>query len=157
MEEINQVFLFYFYKTELDLLNFSIACRCKIRDIKKSKLAEVLVDYGHLPIQKSIDIYDNSISSWPNCFQKTEYFSVFEEGIKYWLQEESLLKLEQLSDDFLLNLLKIGKYTTFGLESIIAYYYAKMNDLKNIRIISNGKRYGFSNEIIQKYIRDTYV
>ena len=157
LEEINQVFLFYFYKTELDLLNFSIACRCKIRDIKKSKLTEVLVDYGHLPIQKAIDIYDNSISSWPNCFQKTEYFSVFEEGIKYWLQENSLLKLEQLSDDFLLNLLKIGKYTTFGLESIIAYYYAKMNDLKNIRIISNGKRYGFPNEIIQKYIRDTYV
>lgn len=157
LEEINQVFLFYFYKTELDLLNFNIACRCKIRDIKKSKLAEILINYGHLSMQKVIDIYDNSIPSWPNNFQKTEYFSIFEEGIRYWMQEKSLLKLEQLSDDFLLNLLKIGKYTTFGLESIIAYYYAKENDLKNIRIISNGKRYGFSDNIIQKYIRDTYV
>ena len=157
LEEINQPFLFYFYKTELDLLNFSIACRCKIRDIKKLKLAEILINFGHLPIQKIIDLYDNSISSWPNSFQKTEYFSIFEEGIKYWLKEKSLLKLEQLSDNFLLSLLRIGKFITFGLESVIAYYYAKENDLKNIRIISNGKRYGFPDKIIQKYIRDTYV
>lgn len=157
LEEIDQAFFFYFYKSSLDLLNFSIACRCKTRNIKKSKLAEILLKQGHLPIEKIIDLYDNSISSWPNSYQKTEYYSVFEEGIKHWQRENNLLRLEQLSDDFLLNLLKIGKYTTFGPESIIAYYYAKENDLKNIRIISNGKRYGFQNKIIQKYIRDTYV
>ncbi len=157
LEKINQAFLSYFYKTELDLLNFSIACRCKIRNIKKSELKSILIKFGHLPINKIMNFYDNSLSSWPNNFQKTEYYSIFEGGIKDWLQENSLLKLEQLSDDFLLNLLKIGKYITFGPESIIAYFYAKENDLKNIRIIINGKRHDFPDKIIQKYIRDTYV
>lgn len=155
--EINQPFLFYFYKIEIDLLNFNITCRCKIRNVKKLELDEMLLKYGSLPIQKIIDVYENSISSWPGQFQKTEYASLLEEGIKYWQENNSLLKIEQLSDNFLLNLLKIGKYTTFGLESIIGYYYAKVNDLKNIRIILNGKRLFLPNEIIREKIRDTYV
>ncbi len=157
LEEINQAFLFYYYKTEVDLLNLSIACRSKIREISKSKLSKILIRFGYFSIQKIIDIYDHTLSSWPNNFQKTEYSSLIEEGIKYWLDENSLLKLEQLSDNYLLNILKIGKYITFGLESIIAYYYAKTNDLKNIRIITNGKRYSLTNENIKKYVRDTYV
>lgn len=157
LQEINNAFLFYFYKIEVDLLNLSIACRCKIRGIKKSKLPEILIKYGNYAIQKIIDIYDNSISSWPNNFQKTEYSSLVEEGIKDWLEDDSLLRMEQLTDNYLINLLKIGKYTTFGLESIIAYYYAKINDLKNIRIITNGKRNLLPAEIIKKYVRETYV
>jgi V/A-type H+-transporting ATPase subunit C len=157
LEEINNPFLFYLYKTEIDLINLSIACRCKIRGIRKSKLSEILVKYGYFPIQKIIDIYDNSLHTWSNDFQKTEYSTIVEEGIKYWLENNSLLKLEQLSDNYLLSLLKIGKYTTFGLESIIAYYYAKENDIKNIRMIINGKRYSLPNDSIKKYVRDAYV
>lgn len=157
LKEINHPFLFYFYKSKIDLLNFNILCRCKIRSIKKSKLSDFLIDPGHFSIHKFINIYSNSIHSWPNNFQKTEYSQIFEEGIKHWLEDNSLLKLEQLSDNYLLSLLNIGKYTTFGLESIIGYYYAKENDIKNIRIILNSKRHNFPNEIIKKNVRDTYV
>ncbi len=157
LEEINQPFLFYFYKTEIDLLNILIACRCKVRHIKKSKLFELLIKYGNFPPQKMAGIYENSVHSWPNHFQKTDYASLVENGIKYWQEEKSLLEIERLSDNFILKLLKIGKYTSFGLESVIAYYYAKENDIKNIRNILNGKRYLLSNEMIRKKIRDTYV
>lgn len=82
---------------------------------------------------------------------------VIEQGIKHWIEKNSLLKFEQMIDNYLLNLLKIGKYTTFGLECVIGYYYAKENDLKNIRIIINGKKNSLSDIMIKKYIRDTYV
>ncbi|MFW6148535.1 MAG: V-type ATPase subunit [Atribacterota bacterium] len=157
LEDINQPFLFYYYKTEVDLLNIMIACRSKIRDIKKSKLSEILIKYGSFSPQKFINIYDNSVHSWPNYFNKSDYASVLENGIKYWQEEKSLIELERLVDNFLLNLLKIGKYNTFGLESVIAYYYAKENDIKNIRIIINSKRNLLPKEIIRKIIRDTYV
>ena len=157
LEEINQPFLFYFYKTEIDLLNILIACRCKVRHIKKSKLSDFLIKYGNFPPQKMTGIYENSVHSWPNYFQKTDYSSLVENGIKYWQEEKSLLEFERLSDNFLLNLLKIGKYNSFGLESVIAYYYAKENDIKNIRNILNGKRYVLSKNMIRKKIRDTYV
>jgi V/A-type H+/Na+-transporting ATPase subunit C len=157
LENINQPFLFYYYKTEIDLLNIVIACRCKIRHIRKSKLSDILIKQGNLPPQKMTDIYENSVSSWPNHFQKTEYASLVENGIKYWQEEKSLLEFERLSDNFLLNLLKIGKYNAFGLESVIAYYYAKENDIKNIRNILNGKRFLLPKDMIRKKIRDTYV
>ena len=88
---------------------------------------------------------------------KTEYNQIIENGMKYWLEENSLLEFERLSDNYLLSLLNIGKYTTFGLESIIGYYYAKRNDLKNIRIIFNSKKYNFPIEIIKGSVRNTYV
>ena len=157
LKNINQPFLLYYYKIEIDLLNIVIVCRCKIRHIKKSKLSDILIKYGNLSTQKMTDIYENSVHSWPNHFQKTDYASLVENGIKYWQEKNSLLELERLSDNYLLYLLKIGKYITFGLESVISYYYAKENDIKNIRIILNGKRHLFSKEIIRKNIRDTYV
>ncbi len=157
IDDINQPFLFYYYKTEVDLLNIIIACRSKIRDIKKSKLPEILIKYGNFSPQKMITIYDNSVHSWPNYFNKSEYASLVENGIKYWQEEKSLVELERLVDNYLLNLLKIGKYNTFGLESVIAYYYAKENDIKNIRIILNGKRHLLPKKIIRKIIREAYV
>ncbi len=157
LENINQPFLDYFYKTEIDLLNISISCRCKVRNISKSKLSNILIKYGHFAPQKMISIYEHAIHSWPNHFQKTDYSSLVESGIKAWLEEKSLVKLERLSDNFLLDLLKIGKFNTFGLESVIGYYYAKENDLKNIRIIFNGKRFMLSIEKIREKVRATYV
>jgi len=157
LEDINQPFLFYFYKTEIDLLNIIIACRCKVRHIKKANLSEILIKYGYFSPQKIIGIYENSVHSWPNYFQKTDYSSLVEDGIKHWQENKSLLEIERLSDNFLLNLLKIGRYTSFGLESVIAYYYAKDNDIKNIRMILNGKRYLLPKDVIRKSIRNSYV
>ena len=157
LEKINHPYLFYFYKTEIDLMNILIACRCKVRHVSKSKLAEVLIKYGNLSPQKFSGIYENSVQSWPRHFQKTDYASIVENGIKYWQEEKSLTEIERLTDNFLLSLVKIGKYTSFGLESVIAYYYAKENDLKNMRVILNGKRYLLPKALIRKRIRETYV
>jgi V/A-type H+/Na+-transporting ATPase subunit C len=157
LKEFNQPFLDYFYKIEIDLTNIMIACRCKIRKINKSKLSEVLIDCGNFSIQKFLGIYENSVHSWPNYFQKTDYFELVERGIKYWQEENSLLELERLIDNYILDLLEIGKYTSFGLESIVGYYYAKENDIKNIRMILNGKRYQLPKDNIQKILRNSYV
>ena len=157
LKEFNQPFLYYFYKKETDLTNIMIACRCKIRNIKKSKLTEFLIKYGNYPTQKILGIYENSVHSWPNYFQKTDYSELVETGIKYWQEKGSLLELERLIDNYLLDLLKIGKYNSFGLESIINYYYAKEFDIKNMRMILNGKRYHLPQDIIQKNLRICYV
>jgi len=157
LEDFNQPYLNYFYKIETDLTNIMITCRCKIRHINKSKLSEVLIGYGNFPIQKYLGIYENSVNSWPNYFQKTDYAEIVEKGIKYWQEQNTLLELERLIDNYILDLSKIGKYTSFGLESIVGYYYAKENDIKNIRMILKGKRYQLSKETIRKNIRNSYV
>ncbi len=90
-------------------------------------------------------------------FSKTDYEALVSEGIKYWQDNKSLTRIEILKDNYLLDLLKIGKYTSFGLESIIGYIYAKENDIKNIRIILNAKKYLLSKNIIKNNVRDTYV
>jgi V/A-type H+-transporting ATPase subunit C len=157
LQNFNQPFLSYFYKIEVDLMNIMISCRCKVRYIKKSQLSEILIKYGNFSTQKILGIYENSVHSWPNYFQKTGYSELVENGIKYWQQDNSLLELERLVDNYILDLLKIGKYTSFGLESIVSYYYAKEYDIKNIRMILNGKRYHLPKDVIQKNLRNCYV
>ena len=157
LKELNQPFLYYFYKKEVDLKNIMTACRCKIRNIKKSKLSEFLIKYGNFSTQKILGIYENSVHSWPNYFQKTDYSELVENGVKYWQEEGSLLELERLIDNYILDLLKIGKYNSFGLESIVGYYYAKEFDIKNMRILLNGKRYHLPKDIIKNILRNCYV
>ncbi len=70
LNNINNDFLTSYYKTEVDLLNIIIACRSKIRHIKKTNLLEYLIKNGRMHINKLSQIYENSIQSWPNYFQK---------------------------------------------------------------------------------------
>ncbi|MBN2395026.1 MAG: V-type ATPase subunit [Candidatus Atribacteria bacterium] len=157
LDSIEQPFLSYFYKSEIDLLNIMIACRAKVRQLNKSRLNDILIKYGNFHPTKIAHIYENSIDSWINYFKKSDYSVIVEKGILFWQQENSLLELERLSNNYLLDLLKIGKAITFGIESIVGYYYAKQNDIHNILTILNGKRYSLPIQMIRKRLRNSYV
>ncbi len=56
-----------------------------------------------------------------------------------------------------LEFLKSRKDNVFGIEPVFAYFYAKLTEVKNVRIILYGKRSGAPQDVIKERLCDAYV
>lgn len=70
---------------------------------------------------------------------------------------ESVTEFEKQCDDALIALLAETRQIAFGAEPILAYYLAKENELRNLRILLVCKGSGASAETITERMRDLYV
>ena len=155
--ETEELFLKRFFNINIDLNNIINCIRVKIRGEKKAFIKEFLIPEGDFKIEKIIEIYDSPLSSWFEKLKYTDYKDIVELGVNYFQKNNSLMELEKLRDNFILNFSKIGKYITFGIEPLVGFITAKENDIKNIRIILSGKLNNLSPEKIKERVRDTYV
>lgn len=155
--ESEELFLKRFFNINIDLNNIINCIRVKIRGEKKAFIKEFLIPEGDFKIEKIIEIYDSPLSSWFEKLKYTDYKNIVELGVNYFQKNNSLMELEKLRDNFILNFSKIGKYITFGIEPLVGFITAKENDIKNIRIILSGKLNNLSPEKIKERVRDTYV
>ncbi|MBU1290330.1 V-type ATPase subunit, partial [bacterium] len=118
---------------------------------------EFIIPEGDFKIENIVEIYDSPLSSWFEKLIHTDYKDIVELGVNYFQKNNSLMELEKLRDNFILNFSKIGKYVTFGIEPLVGFITAKENDIKNIRIILSGKLNKLSPDQIKERVRDTYV
>ena len=155
--EAEELFLKSFININIDLNNIINCIRVKIRGEKKAFIKEFLIPEGDFKIEKIIEIYDSPFSSWFEKLIHTDYKNIVETGVNYFQKNNSLMELEKLRDNFILNFSKIGKCITFGIEPIVGFITAKENDIKNIKIILSGKLNKLSPDQIKERVRDTYV
>ncbi|MBC8499012.1 MAG: V-type ATP synthase subunit C [Candidatus Atribacteria bacterium] len=155
--EEEEPYLRRFIKINIDLNNIINCIRAKIRGEKKTFTKEFLIPEGDFKIENLIEVYDSPLSSWFEKLRYTDYKNIIELGVNYFQKNNSLMELEKLIDNFILNFSKIGKYITFGIEPIVGFITAKENDIKNIRIILSGKLNNLSPDEIIERVRDTYV
>jgi len=155
--ETEELFLRRFIKINIDLNNIISCIRAKVRGDRKSFTKEFLIPEGDFKIENIVEIYDSPLSSWCEKLIHTDYKNVVETGVNYFQQNNSLMELEKLRDNFIINFSKIGKYVTFGIEPLVGFITAKENDIKNIRIILSGKLNKLSPDQIKERVRDTYV
>ncbi|MBE3091349.1 MAG: V-type ATP synthase subunit C [Candidatus Atribacteria bacterium] len=155
--EAEELFLKRFININIDLNNIINCIRAKIRGEKKAFIKEFLIPEGDFKIEKIIEIYDSPLSSWCEKLIYTDYKNIVETGVNYFQRNNSLMELEKLRDNFILNFSKIGKYITFGIEPLIGFITAKENDIKNIKIILSGKLNKLSPDQIKERVRDSYV
>ena len=155
--ETEELFLRRFIKINIDLNNIISCIRAKIRGDRKTFTKEFLIPEGDFKIENIVEIYDSPLSSWFEKLIHTDYKDIVEMGVNYFQQNNSLMELEKLRDNFIINFSKIGKYVTFGIEPLVGFITAKENDIKNIRIILSGKLNKLSPDQIKERVRDTYV
>ncbi len=65
--------------------------------------------------------------------------------------------LEMKCDNLITDLIKGARYDAFGPDPVVAYFYAKLAEIKNVRIILSAKSAGVPTETIRQRVRDMYV
>lgn len=70
---------------------------------------------------------------------------------------ESVSDFERECDNFLMNMLDNAKRVSFGIEPLIAYYYARETEWKNLRIAVSAIHSGMSADAVSERMRELYV
>lgn len=65
--------------------------------------------------------------------------------------------LEMKCDNLVTDMIKSARYDAFGPDPVVAYYFAKLAEIKNVRIILSAKSAGVPTETIRQRVRDVYV
>lgn len=150
-------FLTEYISTQIDLMNIKSLVRVKSMGYGREFLKKVVLENGNLDYTFFSDIFDESLDILIDKLAYKDYGKVVEEGISNYMKTKSLTKFEKLSDDFIFELAKKGKYVAFGIEPLIGYLMAKENETKIIRMIMVGKINEIPNELIRERLRDVYV
>ena len=153
----NSSFLMDYISTQIDLINIKSLVRVKAMGYGRDFLKKVILMNGKLDYSFFNDIFDESMETLSDRLAFKDYGKVVGEGISNYIKTKSLTKFEKLSDDFIFEIAKKGKYVAFGIEPLVGYLMAKENEAKIIRMIMVGKINEIPNELIRERLRDVYV
>ncbi len=81
--------------------------------------------------------------------------SVYKEGVA--LFKDSPAAFDKWCDDMIVEIIKDSKYIAFGFAPVCAYYYAKLTEIKTVRILLSSKLSGVDKDVIRERVRNLYV
>ncbi|WDC83502.1 V-type ATP synthase subunit C [Caloramator sp. mosi_1] len=141
----------------IDVYNIRTFIRAKEQNREREFLSKVLIKGGKIDFDVFKNNFIEDIENFSNKIFHTEHFKWLKEGIEEYLKTKDLGSIEKMADNYLISVLKNSKFISFGAEPVVAYIYAKENEIKVLRIILTGKKNGVSADTIRERLRDIYV
>lgn len=141
----------------IDLTNIKIFLRARNTGRNWDFLQKILLPGGNIDNKVFIENLGDSLEGLIGFLKGKPYGDICEEGIEAFKNTGSLAKFEKLADNYIMTHVKKAKYIALGIEPLIAYLWAKENEIKNARIIMVGKINNISSEVIRERLRETYV
>lgn len=135
---------FFSLQHKTNTLKFFI--RAKLMD-KKTNFVK---DY--LP-SKYLNIYDRDLDE---ALRAVNWHVLLDGAIAEFINDKNLWKLEKSLEEAEIEYLRSAKRISYGPEVVIAYYYAKRNAIRNVRLIMTGKLNKVEPKKIKERIREIY-
>jgi len=137
----------------IDLFNISALFQSMAAGASKAYFAKAFSEEGSC-----------SLSQWQEYIYgdpgEAEKFPLREKYRPIWSAAENRQRLfeelDVLIDNYLIGKTKACKLMAFGIEPIAAYFYNKLIEIKNIRILLTGKERGYVSYEIQRRMRIPY-
>ena len=150
-------FVIGYVKLLIDILN--ILTFVRLRKIKKSEtfLRKVLLEGGKIDLKTFVDSYNDTYQVLGEKLDIYGFKEIMELGAATVEETGKYSLLEKLCDDAKVRYIQGAKFVTTGLEPIAAFYIAKENEIKNLRMVLTGKLAGTAEETIKERLRETYV
>ncbi len=154
--EIGNPFVSSLLQVVVDLANIRTLARVKRMGEEREIFRLALLEGGVKSHGWYMDLVDQPWEALAQKFYSTPYFRLVEEGYGYLVTERSFRKLEKLCDDFLTTSVRATRYLHFGVEPLIAYFLAKMNELRILRLLFVGKLHGVEADTIRERLPDVF-
>lgn len=154
---IQNRFVENYVKSMIDLTNVKSLIRVKKQNKDRKFLEEVLLEGGNTDKDNFISLLVDNVESIVGKLSYVDYVEPLRLGVEDYVKTGSLNALEKFTDDYIVKIMKDAKYVSFGPEPVIAYIFAKENEIKLIKIIMVGKINGMEPGLIRERLRDNYV
>lgn len=156
-EALDEKYIWEFIQKSIDITNLKTLLRVKKQNKPRKFLEDVLIDGGKIQKESLMDMLNASEENIASKFQYSDYGEIIKLGVDQYLETGKLNVFEKLSDNFIMDFIKDAKYVSFGVEPLLAYIFAKENEIKIVRIIMVGKLNNIHGDVIRERLRDIYV
>lgn len=164
LTEFDNGFIFDYFNYAADMHNIKTFLRLRVLKDSEDRLKELLSCEGFIKKEDFIKIYNQDLSVLLNKLeyvhkpnQVINYASFLAEGILNLEKRNSFLYLEKAINNFLIQVLKPAKYICFGPEPVLAYYFAKVNEINLIRMVILAKLNNLSANIVKERLNLVYA
>ncbi|MCK5565236.1 MAG: V-type ATPase subunit [Planctomycetes bacterium] len=148
--KIDSIFLDSLFRTRIDLNNIRTMLRLKMADRDEK---ELFIDGGFVGIDRLVHGLDVGYEAMGALFYATPYHNVVDNGVNYLNKNKSFLHLEKYCEQHLMGFLKTTNSIASGPQPVIAYFLAKENEIRIVRLLLSCKK----NSMDAKTILDRLV
>jgi V/A-type H+-transporting ATPase subunit C len=158
-------FLEDYFRCLIDMHNIKSFLRLYFLKEPEEKLKHCLTCAGYIKKEAFIELYNQDLSVFLNQLEYVhkpdativDYSAFLKEAIQKIEKENSFVSLEKAINDFLIKVLKSAKYLSFGPEPLLAYYFAKVNEINLMRMIILAKFNDVSSDLVQERLNGVYA
>lgn len=134
-----------------DISNIKIAIKCVLNNKSDDFIESSISDCVHIKRNVLVKCTKTSIDELCDYLSKTKYKDV----VDIILNDTPYLDI--WCDNKVISMCRKYKYKFFGADVLYAYYFAKMSEIKSVRIILAGLQNNSDKSLILKRVRSTYV
>lgn len=144
-------------ETEVDLLNLSVFFRSRRMGRERDMAAEAMVPGGKISPLRLIACYEQPPEAVAAGLAGTGYEALARQAAAALAEGKPLSELERLSEAAMWEGIRKARYVPLGPEPLIGYMFAKLHELKLVRLVLVGKISGMSRESVRERLRDAHV
>jgi V/A-type H+-transporting ATPase subunit C len=163
-QEYGSQFLVDHLNFVIDMHNIKTFLRLYVFKEPQEKLQAQISCAGFIPQKDFIHFYTQDITLF---LARLEYvhahaqildYSLFlREGIEKAVKDSLFITLEREITDFLITNLRSAKFFIFGPEPVLAYYWARVNEINLMRMIILAKLNKVSSELVSERLNAVYA
>jgi V/A-type H+-transporting ATPase subunit C len=148
----------------IDMHNIKTFMRFYVLKEPEERLGKNLIKGGFFDNAKLLELYKQNLEALLTRLEYVhkrssiiDYASYLSEAIKDAALNFSFIRLEKAIDDLLMDILIQAKRIIFGPEPVVAYYFARLNEINLIRMVVISKLNDVSKNIVSERLNNVYA
>lgn len=155
-EESGNKFVQGYVKAKVDASNLKTYVRVRTMGEAWPFFSDMFIPGGTIEPTTYQRAYTEDLNQFGAHFKGTLIYEAALDGRIDLEKTGKFTLFEKLCDDAVMHYAKEGKYVSYGIEVVFAYFVAKQAEMTNIRIMMAGKLAGTDPEVIKERMRETY-
>jgi vacuolar-type H+-ATPase subunit C/Vma6 len=147
-----------------DMHNIKTFLRLYILKEPEELLKKHLICEGFIRKGVFLKLYAEDLAAFLNKLEYVhkynriiDYTYFLKEAIEKVEKENSFVALEKAINDFLIQVLLPAKYLSFGPEPLLAYYFAKVNEMNLMRMVILAKLNNIAGDLVKERLNNVYA
>ncbi|MCK9225887.1 MAG: V-type ATPase subunit [Candidatus Muirbacterium halophilum] len=141
----------------IDITNFMLIFRCHNFGMTRDFFSRMIVPGGYVSEFKLGKAYTDSEDNAAKHFMASDYFKNFFKLNEIYSKDKDFAQIEKEMDNMLISITKEAKFLTLSVETVIAFVLGIEFELKNLKMILEGKFNNVPETVIKERLRETYV
>ncbi|MBN2851487.1 MAG: V-type ATPase subunit, partial [Clostridia bacterium] len=157
MLEYRNAFWTKYIRNLIDITNFKLIFRCHNFGMTREFFSRLIIPGGFVSEFKLGKAYSDSEENVSRHFVCSDYFKIFSRLNDIYTKDKDFAQMEKEMDNMLITITKEAKFITLSVETVIAFVLGIEFELKNLKMILEGKFNNVPETVIKERLRETYV